>query len=179
MVSAPQLRRCHTADLSVEDRRELRALLDLAFEDGFTDDDWRHGLGGLHVLAHLDGRLVACAAVVRRRLRHQGRELRAGYLEAVAVHPEYRRAGLASAVMAVIEAELGRHDLLALSASEDGAELYEARGWDQWQGPTSVLAAMGVTRTPEDDGSVYVLAGEVELDPDDELTCDWRDGDVW
>ena len=91
------------------------------------------------MLAHLDGQLVACGAVVRRRLRHQGRELRAGYVEAVAVHPDYRRVGLASAAMAVIEAGLGRHDLLARSASEDGVELYEARGWDQWQGHTSVL----------------------------------------
>lgn len=176
---SPQVRRCHTADLSATDRSELRALLDLAFEGDFGDEDWRHSLGGLHVLVHLDGRLVACAALVRRRLRHQGRELRAGYVEAVAVHPEHRRTGLGSTVMAVVEAELGRHDLLALSASEDGAELYEARGWEQWQGATSVLAAMGVTRTPEDDGGVYVLPGEAALDLDGELTCDWRDGDVW
>ena len=37
---APDLRRSHTADLSTADRSGLRVLLDLAFEGGFTDDDW-------------------------------------------------------------------------------------------------------------------------------------------
>jgi aminoglycoside 2'-N-acetyltransferase I len=42
-----------------------------------------------------------------------------------------------------------------------------------------VLAPTGPTRTPEDDGSVYVLPISVELDFDATLSCDWRDGDVW
>lgn len=175
----PVVRRCHTADLSPTDRAAMRALLDLAFEGGFTDDDWRHGLGGQHVLVHVDGVLLATGALVRRRLRHGGRELRAGYVEAVAVHPEHRREGLGSLVMDAIEAQSGSHDLLALSASEDGIELYEARGWELWQGPSSVMAAMGVLRTPHEDGAIYVLPGDVELDLEGELTCDWRDGDVW
>jgi aminoglycoside 2'-N-acetyltransferase I len=31
----------------------------------------------------------------------------------------------------------------------------------------------------EDDGCLYVLELAVPLDLDGELTCDWRDGDVW
>jgi aminoglycoside 2'-N-acetyltransferase I len=42
-----------------------------------------------------------------------------------------------------------------------------------------VLAPDGRTRTPDDEGSVYVLPGGVELDTSAELRCDWRDGDVW
>jgi len=68
---------------------------------------------------------------------------------------------------------------LALSASDDGVALYEARGWQLWRGPTSVLAPNGIERTPDDDGSVYVLLGATALDLDGELTCDWRPGDVW
>jgi len=178
-VVKPVVRRCHTADLSATDRTEMRALLDLAFEGDFTDEDWRHGLGGQHVLVRVDGELLATGALVRRRLRHAGKEMRAGYVEAVAVHPEHRREGLGSLVMAAIEAQSGSHDLLALSATEDGVELYESRGWELWQGPSSVMAAMGVVRTPDDDGTIYVLPGDDELDLDGELTCDWRDGDVW
>jgi aminoglycoside 2'-N-acetyltransferase I len=40
-----------------------------------------------------------------------------------------------------------------------------------------------VRRTEDDDGAVYVLPGAATLDPSldvtGELTCDWRDGDVW
>jgi aminoglycoside 2'-N-acetyltransferase I len=34
-------------------------------------------------------------------------------------------------------------------------------------------------RTPDDDGAVWVLGLSAPLDLDGELTCDWRDGDVW
>ena len=45
--------------------------------------------------------------------------------------------------------------------------------------PTSVLTPDGVVRTPDDDGSVFVLPVQTDLDPGAELVCDWRDGDVW
>jgi aminoglycoside 2'-N-acetyltransferase I len=34
-------------------------------------------------------------------------------------------------------------------------------------------------RTEDADGAVYVLELSVPLDLAGELTCDWRDGDVW
>jgi aminoglycoside 2'-N-acetyltransferase I len=42
-----------------------------------------------------------------------------------------------------------------------------------------VLTPTGVSRTPDDDGSVYVLPIDATLDTDGELTCDWRLGDPW
>ena len=36
-----------------------------------------------------------------------------------------------------------------------------------------------MTHTPEEEGFVYVLPVEAELDLTGELTCDWREGDVW
>jgi aminoglycoside 2'-N-acetyltransferase I len=61
--------------------------------------------------------------------------------------------------------------------------MYAARGWLPWQGMTSVLAPSGLTPTPDADDSVFVLPlglpDEMELDTAGELTCDWRDGDVW
>ena len=52
-------------------------------------------------------------------------------------------------------------------------------GWLPWRGPTSVLAPVGVTRTTDDDNGLFVLPVTVELDTTAEITCDWRDGDVW
>ena len=53
------------------------------------------------------------------------------------------------------------------------------RGWRRWEGPTSALTPSGIVRTPEEDGSIYVLPVGAELDLRGALTCDWRDGDVW
>jgi aminoglycoside 2'-N-acetyltransferase I len=53
------------------------------FGDELEEEDWEHALGGMHALAWADGRLVAHASVVQRRLLHGGRALRAGYVEGI------------------------------------------------------------------------------------------------
>jgi aminoglycoside 2'-N-acetyltransferase I len=73
----------------------------------------------------------------------------------------------------------GAYDLGALSATDDGAALYAARGWLRWEGPTSALTPSGIARTAGDDGSVYVLPVAGPLDPAGALVCDWRDGEPW
>ena len=171
-------RRCHTAELTPAELAEARALMGLAFDD-FTDHDWGHALGGVHALVVEDGSLVAHGSLVARRLLHQGRSLRCGYVEAVAVHPAARRRGLASVVMTSLEELAPAYDVLALSASELGVPLYVARGWSPWRGPSSVMTPEGLVATPEDDGSVYVLPGSAPVDLDAPIACDWRDGDVW
>lgn len=172
------LRRCHTAELTAAELAEVRALLEVAF-GGFDDHDWSHALGGMHALVLEDDALVAHGALVMRRLLHEGRSLRCGYLEAVAVHPDAQRRGLGSMVMASLEELAPAYDVLALSASERGAPLYESRGWSLWRGDSSVVAAGGLQPTPEDDGSIWVLPGGTPLDLDAPIACDWRDGDVW
>ena len=170
----------HTAHVPRRTLAAARTLLDDAFHGDFDDADWDHALGGLHALARDDGDLVGHGAVIQRRLLHRGRALRTGYVEAVAVAPAHRRSGIASAVMARLEDVVrGAYDLGALGATDDGAALYTARGWQCWRGPTSVLGPSGTVRTPDDDGAVLVLPGAVPLDLDGTLTCDWRDGDVW
>jgi len=57
--------------------------------------------------------------------------------------------------------------------------MYTATGWMLWQGPSSALTPSGIRRTEEDDGCIYVLPMQVPLDLSGELTCDWRDGDLW
>jgi aminoglycoside 2'-N-acetyltransferase I len=71
------------------------------------------------------------------------------------------------------------YDLGALGATDEGAAFYTSRGWQRWRGPTSALTPTGITRTPDEDGCIYVLPGAVPLDLTGELTCDWRSGDGW
>ncbi len=170
----------HTADVDPATLRAAHALLERVFEGDFEDSDWEHSLGGMHALAWEDDELVGHAALVQRRLLHRGRALRAGYVEGVGVRADRQRRGHAAALMAALERIIrAAYDLGALGASDDGARLYEARGWLRWPGPTSAITPDGVVRTAEEDGFVYVLPGAAELDLGGELTCDWRDGDVW
>jgi len=177
-VTATRL--AHTAELDPPTLRAVRGLLDEAFEGAFGDEDWEHSLGGLHALAVDGERLVGHGAVVQRRMLHRGRALRVGYVEAVAVVGDRRRTGVASGIMSALEDVIRRaYDAGALSATDDGARLYLARGWQRWRGPTAALTPRGKVPTPEEDGSVFVLPGQVALEPDDEIACDWRDGDLW
>ena len=169
-----------TGQLDPAARRAARRLVDLAFGGDFSDDDWDHALGGVHALVREGSDVVAHGAVVPRRFLHADRTLRVGYVEAVAVHPALRRRGLASAVMAALEEVVRqRYDIGALSATDDGAALYRARGWRPWRGSTWALTPSGRIRTPEDDDAVFVLPVAGDLDLDGELSCDSRPGDLW
>lgn len=175
-----EVRTAHTADLDAGTLKAARALLEGCFDGDFSDADWDHALGGVHALVWEDAELVGHAAVVQRRLLHGGRALRTGYVEAVGVRPDRRRRGYGAALMAALERVVrGAYDLGALGASDDGAALYTSRGWLQWQGPTSVLTPTGIQRTEDEDGAIYVLPLTAPLNLSGELTCDWRNGDVW
>jgi aminoglycoside 2'-N-acetyltransferase I len=170
----------HTADLKSDARQRAYEMVNDAFAGEFTDTAWDHALGGMHALIWNRGAIIAHGAVVQRRLLYRGAALRCGYVEAVAVREDWRGQGLAIAILDACEQVIrGGYQLGALSSFDRGRRLYTLRGWLPWRGPTSVLAPSGLTRTPDDDSSVFVLPVGINLDETAALTCDWRDGDVW
>ena len=92
---------------------------------------------------------------------------------------DHQRRGHGGALMEAVERVIrGAYDLGALGGTDEGAPLYLRRGWQAGRGrcPRSPRR-----RRPhrDVDGAVYVLPASVPLDLAGELTCDWRDGDVW
>jgi aminoglycoside 2'-N-acetyltransferase I len=177
-----ELRSVATTELSSAELAALRRLLEQAFDGRFGEDDWRHTVGGRHLLAVEAGEVVAHAAVVARTLVAGGRPLRTGYVEGVATRSDRRRQGLAVAVMR--EADRVIRQGYQLGALSDGSGLqgfYQRLGWERWQGPTFVATADGPLRTAEDDDSVLVVRTPTtgDLDLAAPLVCDWRPGDVW
>ena len=180
MAAMAELQLAHTADLDERTLTAVREMLEGVFVDDFTDHDWEHSLGGIHAIVSEDGEPIAHASVVQRRLLHAGRALRTGYVEGVGVRADRRRRGHAGTMMEALERVIrDGYELGALGASEDAVALYTGRGWERWRGPTSALTPDGTVRTAEEDGSIFVLPVVVPLDLSAELTCDWRDGDVW
>jgi aminoglycoside 2'-N-acetyltransferase I len=170
----------HTADLDPATLRAARSLLEAVFAGEMTEDDWEHALGGVHALVWEEGELIGHASVVQRRLLHGGRALRTGYVEGVAVRADRQGRGHGAALMAALERVVrGAYEVGALGTTDEAAGFYAARGWEVWRGPLSALTPDGVVRTTEEDGAVYVFPGAHPLDLSGELTCDWRDGDVW
>ena len=171
----------HTADLDPSVLRAVRALLDDVFGEEMTDHAWDHVLGGMHALVWDAGELIGHASVIQRRLLYRDRTLRAGHVEGVAVRGDRRRQGVAGAMMAELERVIrAAYVLGSLGASEEGAPLYQARGWRHWQGELWALGPSGPMRTASEEGDVYVLpAPGLELDLGEKLTCDWREGHVW
>jgi aminoglycoside 2'-N-acetyltransferase I len=178
----PAIHTVHCAFLRPDQHTAVRELLDTAFGGGFSDEDWANTQGGLHTLVYDEDGLVAHGAVIQRQLLYEGRALRTGYVEGLAVRSAQRRRGYGYLVLDELERIVeGAYDIGALSDGTGIAEYYERRGWLRWQGPTAVLARSGATRTPDDDGGVLVrpTARTRAIDVTTELTCDWRDGDIW
>jgi aminoglycoside 2'-N-acetyltransferase I len=174
------LQLAHTAHLDADTLHAARALLDEVFGEEMTDEDWEHALGGMHAIVWEADQLVGHASVIQRRLLHGGRALRTGYVEGVAVRADRRRRGHGRAMMASLERVIrGAYELGALGASELGEALYTAAGWKRWRGRTWALTPDGPVRTADEDDGVYVLEVTAALDLSGDLTCDWRDGELW
>jgi len=174
------IRVAHTSDLDQALLGEVWDMLVEVFDGDIEASDWEHALGGIHALAYDDGELVGHASVVQRRLIHDGRALRTGYVEAVGVRARARGRGHAGALMDAIERAIrGAYDVGALGTSDMALPFYRGRGWLPWEGETYALTPQGIRRTPDDDDSLHVLELTTKLDRAATITCDWRDGAVW
>ncbi|HET8786747.1 MAG TPA: GNAT family N-acetyltransferase [Candidatus Limnocylindrales bacterium] len=182
MAERIEVRSVATSDLSERDLRQMRELLWAAFpgEDGFTEDDWRHAMGGTHFLADRDGVIVSHAAVIEREIHVGGVALRTGYVEGVGTLPEHQGQGYGTAVMrAATQHILETYEFGALGTGEHG--FYERFGWETWKGRAYVRTPDGPERTPDEEGAIMVLRtpSTPSLDPEASISCDWRPGDVW
>lgn len=179
MVMA-QIRVARTHEMTAEALATVSRLMDAAFEDAFTADDWDHSLGGWHVLAFDGDDLLAHGSLVERRLFIDDVPVRAGYVEAVGTDPAMQGNGLGTAVMEPIGAIIAeRFDLGALSTSAHG--FYERLGWERWQGRTYVRHQHGAVRTPDEDDGIMVLrtTASISFDLTASIACEPRSGDDW
>ncbi len=159
---------------------DIRSLLETAFSGAFTDDDWNHTVGGIHVWLIGAHGPISHGSLIERTIVCAGVALRVGFVEAVATDASQRRQGHGTGVMSHIDQLIREHYPLGVLST--GTPLfYETLGWERWRGPTFVDSPRGRERTPADDGDIMVLwtPRSPHLDLDGEIVCDWRQGDVW
>ncbi len=183
-VGGVRTRRLSTPELTPVEIAAIRTILTAAFwaeeDERFTEDDWRHAVGGLHVVLDVGGEIVTHASVVERDLRVAGVPLRTGYVEAVATAPAWQGKGHGTTVMREVSAYI--RDSFELGALGTGSQgFYERLGWRTWHGPSSVRMPDGEHPTPDEDGYIMVLdtPSTPTIAPDAPISCEWRPGDVW
>ncbi len=155
-------------------------MLDTAFDGDFSDDDWNHALGGVHVWVSGSHGVICHGSLVERTLVCSGQTLRVGYVEALATAAAHRRKGHGATVMNHIGALIRERYALGVLSTGTHA-FYETLGWEKWRGPTFVDGPRGRERTLDEDGGVMILrtSRAPRLDLDGDIVCDWRLGDVW
>ena len=160
--------------------QNFRAMLDIAFDGDFSDDDWTHALGGTHVWIEGPDGVVSHGALVERTLVCSDHVVRVGYVEAIATAPTHRRRGHASDVLRHING-LIREQYCLGALSTGTPEFYERLGWERWRGPTFANGPHGLQRTPDEDGGIMILRTPrtPHLNLDGDIAADWRAGDVW
>ncbi len=159
----------------------LRSLFAAAWPEGdFTADDLEHALGGRHFVASDGPTIVSHAAVVPRHLAVGGRSLQAGYVEAVATLPAWRRQGIATRLME--DAASYIRDTFELGAmSADVPAFYARLGWQPWEGQLFVREPSGLRPCRAEDEGIMVIATPTTppLTLQDAMTCEARSGDAW
>ena len=169
----------HTGQLSVAELRELRDMLEETFGPRYDQVAWEHCLGGTHFLLRYQGQLVSHVSLVRRLFEQDGRPIEGVYGESMATVPALQGKGLGSILAAMATADVLLHyELGAFAASK--YHFYERLGWRKWAGKTFVVTDSGRRPAAPDRGAVMALLppGTV-IDPERDLTTDWRPGDIW
>lgn len=169
----------HTDDLSPGELQELRHMLEQTFGERYDDAAWGHCLGGNHFFLRYGGRLVSHVSLVPRLFEQGGQQLRGVYGESMATVPELQGKGIGSIVAAMATADVLLHyEIGAFAASK--YHFYERLGWRKWSGPTFVMTSAGREPAAPGRGAVMALlpVGS-KVDPNGDLTTDWRNGDIW
>ncbi|NCX01241.1 MAG: GNAT family N-acetyltransferase [Actinobacteria bacterium] len=158
---------------------KVQKLLVDAFEGEFSEDDWQNSFGGLRLIGSINEEIVAHGAVVPRMIRIDDFEISVGYVEAIAVDPEYWRQGIGTALMKEITSIcLKSYQVSMLSTGEK--EFYRRLGWIDFVGESYIDLGNEVIRSEEEDeGLMYLPSGEYLVSVPKRVICRARAGDAW
>jgi aminoglycoside 2'-N-acetyltransferase I len=162
-----------------ETESSIRALLDLAYEGDFTDEDWEHTFGGQYFIGFLGGAIMAHGSVVPRNMFIDGKSVTTGYVEAIAVSPTHWRQGFGTQLMTQVTVFCQDHYELSMLSTDEN-HFYERIGWLQFLGESFTRNGDYEVRTAEEDEGLMFLPGKKsDITQIRRAVCDARSGDAW
>lgn len=166
-------------DLSKLELKDIHNLLIEAFEQDFSAEDWQHTFGGTRVIGLIENKVVAHAAIVPRRIWLDDIEHQVGYLEGVAVLPQFQRRGVGSALLDYLSEFASKNYQWSMLSSGE-KYFYRKHGWQDFLGQSFVLIADKEIATPtEDEGLMYLAMGKHQRPSPKRAVCEQRSGDYW
>nr|ELR5114236.1 GNAT family N-acetyltransferase [Providencia stuartii]ELR5115371.1 GNAT family N-acetyltransferase [Providencia stuartii] len=170
----------HTSQLTPSEKEMLFSLLVEGFDNDFSDDDFQHTLGGMHVIAYDQQKMIGHVAIIQRYMAMNNEPISVGYVEAMVVEQTYRRQGIGTHLMQHTNEIISScYQLGLLSASEEGQQLYSSVGWKVWKGSLFELKQRQYMRSIEEEGGVMGWSANESIDFTASLYCDFRGGDQW
>ena len=169
-----------TEELDAATVGELDRLCAAAFDEPW-DGYWERIGPAVHAFARERDELVAHACFVERDLLAGALELRAAYVEAVAVDPRRQGSGLGSVVMRQVGEQIAASYPLGALATGSNA-FYERLGWETWRGEIWLAEHGGRRRMPEQEGDIMILRTPTtprDLDTGGALVGSARAADPW
>ena len=172
-----QLKVVNSESLSEADRNKIISLCNRAYEEDL-EPLFNTFRTATHVLGYYGQSLVSHAMWVDRWLQAGNNQpMCTAYIEMVATEKIYRRRGLATAIMQRVADEIQDFDLAALSPFS--VAYYERLDWQLWPGPLFIRTDSGVIPTPEEEVMILRLPRTPNLNINDPLSAEWREGELW
>ena len=166
-------------ELTAPQHHAIRALLDAAFDNDFSDADNDHANGGVRVIAIDGDQIIGHAALITRTITIAGAAYTVGYVEGVAVWPARQGQGIGRQIMRQIT-DMAARDFVISMLSTGEHDFYAKFGWERFVAESNVDEHGAITRTADEDEGLMVLSKMPHLNqPGVAWVCDWRTGDVW
>lgn len=167
----------HTTELGLEEKRVIYEFLKEIYGE-YSEGDFSTCLGGLHIIAYENNEIVGHGALIQRQLVVNGKPLKAGYVESMAVRSDKQRQGIGKLLMLEINQLIKMtYQIGALSQSEEGEGLYLNSGWIKMKPPFYEFTINGIEKSDEISVMIYDLTNMLNVVS--KLIIDCRIGDSW
>lgn len=172
-------------------RMQRHGISELCHE-AFDEDPWSQYTfmqDAVHVIGEVKGAkdsdIISHALWIDRQCCiNRQPAIKTAYVEYVATRYAYQKQGLASALLAYLIIQVRKRGYQLAGLSPANSDFYQRLGWQPWQGQLSILEGNDYIATPDDCVMLYPLSPSMQIlvkgiTANDELSAEWREGELW